>query len=151
MRIRKILVPYDFSLHSKYALDWAIELAEKWQARVVLVQIVHILPRVVDIHTDVYARVEQNQLAAAQKSLEAVCAEKTEGSPIILDCHVRRGVPFQAVCDEAEAQKADLIVMGSHGRTGLSHVFIGSVAERVIRHAPCPVLVTKFLDQPDPS
>ena len=43
-----------------------------------------------------------------------------------------------------QRNKADLIVMGSHGRTGLSHVFIGSVAERVIRHAPCPVLVTKL-------
>ena len=51
---------------------------------------------------------------------------------------------FRAICDEAATQQAGLIVTGSHGRTGLAHVFIGSVAERVIRHVPCPVLVTKL-------
>ena len=49
--------------------------------------------------------------------------------------------PFHDICKIAEQAKSDLIVMGSHGRTGLSHVFLGSVAERVVRHAPCPVLV----------
>lgn len=144
MSIQKILVPYDFSQHSEHALDWAIGLAEKWQARLALIHVIHILPPVVDIAGDVYEHVEQAQLAAAQKHLEAVGTKKTHGTPVILGSHVRRGVPFQAICDEAAAHKADLIVMGSHGRTGLSHVFIGSVAERVIRHAPCPVLVTKL-------
>ena len=144
MLISKILVPYDFSLHSEYALDWAIGLAEKWQARLELLHVIHILPPVVDIAGDVYEHVEQAQLATAQKHLEAVGTKKTHGTPVILGSYVRRGVPFQAICDEAATQQADLIVMGSHGRTGLSHVFIGSVAERVIRHAPCPVLVTKL-------
>ena len=144
MQIRKILVPYDFSQHSEHALDWAIELAEKWQARLELMHVVHILPHAVALSRDVYARVEQNQLATAQESLEAIRAKKTEGTTALLDCQVRRGMPSQAICDEAKAQKTDLIVMGSHGRTGLSHVFIGSVAERVLRHAPCPVLVTKL-------
>lgn len=104
------------------------------------------LPSVVDIAGGVYEHVEQAQLAAAQKHLEAVGTKKTHGTSVILGSHVRRGVPFQATCDEAATQQADLIVMGSHGRTGLSHVFIGSVAEQVIRHAPCPVLVTKLLE-----
>lgn len=143
MPIRKILVPYDFSPHSEYALDWAIGLAEKWQARLELIHVIHILPPVVDIAGDVYADVEQAQLATAHKHLKTVLSTKAEGSSVLLGSHVRRGVPFQAICDEAGTQQADLIVMGSHGRTGLSHVFIGSVAERVIRHAPCPVLVTK--------
>lgn len=146
MQIKKILVPHDFSSHSKKALDWALELAEKWQAEVELLHVIHILPPVVDVPNDMYADVERDQLAAAQKDLEAIHLEKTNGSQVTINIHVQRGVPFQAICEHAEAQQVDLIVMGSHGRTGLSHVFIGSVAERVIRHAPCPVLITKHSD-----
>ena len=146
MQIRKILVPYDFSQHSEHALDWAIELAEKWQARLELMHVVHILPHAVALSDNVYARVEQQQLASAQESLEAIRAKKTEGTTVRLDCRVRRGMPSQGICDEATAQKADLIVMSSHGRTGLSHVLVGSVAEWVTRYAPCPVLVTKLSD-----
>ena len=146
MNIQRILVPHDFSKHSEHALDWALELADKWQATVELMHVIHMLPPVVDIPNDLYADVERDQHAAAQKRLEALRTEKTNGSQATIEIHVQRGVPFQAICDEAETQQADLIVMGSHGRTGLSHVFIGSVAERVIRHAPCPVLVTKHSD-----
>lgn len=145
MQLKKILVPYDFSDHSKEALDWALELAEKWQARVELMHVVHILPPVVDIPNDMYADVERGQIAAAQQRLEGIRTEKTHASRVTIAIHVQRGVPFQAICEYAETHQADLIVMGSHGRTGLSHVFIGSVAERVIRHARCPVLVTKHL------
>ena len=146
MQIRKILVPYDFSQHSEHALDWAIALAEKWQARLELVHAVHPLPQTAAFSQDVYARSEQKQLATAQESLEAIRVKKTEGTAVLLDCHVHRGMPSQAICDEAKAQKTDLIVMGSHGRTGLSHVLIGSIAEWVTRYAPCPVLVTKLSD-----
>ena len=146
MQIRKILVPYDFSQHSEHALDWALELAEKWQARLELMHVIHPLPQTVAFSQDVYARAEQNQLATAQEDLEAIRAKKMEGATVLLDCQVCRGMPSQAICDEAKAQKADLIVMGSHGRTGLSHVLIGSVAEWVMRYAPCPVLVTKLSD-----
>ncbi len=144
MSIQKILVPYNFSQHSEHALEWAIELAERYQARLELLHVIHILPPVVDIAGDVYEQAEQAQLATAQKHLETVGTKKTHGTPVMLGSHVRRGVPFQTICDEAATRKAGLIVMGSHGRTGLSHVFIGSVAERVLRHAPCPVLVTKL-------
>ena len=146
MQIRKILVPHDFSTHSEHALDWALGLADKWQATVVLLHAVHILPPVVDIPSAMYVDVEQDQLAAAQRNLEEIRTKKTHGSQTLIDIDVQRGVPFQVICDEAEKQHTDLIVMGSHGRTGLAHVFIGSVAERVMRHSPCPVLVTKLSD-----
>lgn len=146
MNIQKILVPHDFSEHSRHALDWALALAEKWQASVELMHVVHILPPVVDIPNDMYADVERDQLATAQQHLEAIHTNKTSDSSVTIGIHVQRGVPFQAICEYAEKQHADLIVMGSHGRTGLSHVFLGSVAERVMRHAPCPVLITKHSD-----
>lgn len=139
-------MPHDFSKHSEHALDWALEIADKWHATVELLHVVHILPPVVDIPNDMYADVERDQLALAHKNLEAIRTEKTKVPPATIEIQVQRGVPFQAICDEAETRPADLIVMGSHGRTGLSHVFIGSVAERVMRHAPCPVLVTKHSD-----
>jgi universal stress protein A len=60
------------------------------------------------------------------------------------------GDAFWEICQAAEREHADLIVMGSHGRTGLAHVLIGSVAERVVRHAPCPVLVAR-LPRPAPT
>jgi universal stress protein A len=53
------------------------------------------------------------------------------------------GAPATAICETAEKIGADLIVMGTHGRTGIAHVFLGSVAERTIRHAPCPVLTVR--------
>jgi nucleotide-binding universal stress UspA family protein len=59
------------------------------------------------------------------------------------DSVIVEGVPFQAIIDTARDSGADLIVMGTHGRTGLTHVLMGSVAEKVVRLAPCPVLVTR--------
>jgi universal stress protein A len=58
-----------------------------------------------------------------------------------IDTKVIIGEPFGDICHVTEEEKVDLLVMGSHGRTGMSHVLLGSVAERVVRHAPCPVLV----------
>jgi universal stress protein A len=59
------------------------------------------------------------------------------------DSAIVEGAPFQMIIDTAKDNEADLIVMGTHGRTGLTHVLMGSVAERVVRMAPCPVLVTR--------
>jgi nucleotide-binding universal stress UspA family protein len=56
---------------------------------------------------------------------------------------VTRGQPFHEICEVAKGRQVDVIVMGTHGRSGLSHVLLGSVAERVVRHAPCPVLMVR--------
>lgn len=66
---------------------------------------------------------------------------KTGNRTVQIDAKVLIGEPFNDICRTAEDEKADLIIMGSHGRTGLRHVLLGSVAERVVRHAPCPVLI----------
>ena len=62
---------------------------------------------------------------------------------LIGECVVLYGVPFQEIVDTAKARQVDLIIMGTHGRTGLLHVLLGSVAEKVVRLAPCSVLVVR--------
>ena len=71
----------------------------------------------------------------------AALAGRAEKPGVAITTTVVIGSPFHDICKIAEQSKSDLIVVGSHGRTGLSHVLLGSVAERVVRHAPCPVLV----------
>jgi nucleotide-binding universal stress UspA family protein len=74
--------------------------------------------------------------------LAGLCsAAPTKNRPVQTDARIIIGEPFSDICQVAAQENSDLIVMGSHGRTGLSHVLLGSVAERVIRLAPCPVLV----------
>ena len=68
------------------------------------------------------------------------------GEQVPVKVMLRRGVPFVEIIDSARKCKADLIVMGTHGRTGLRQMLIGSVAEKVMRHAPCPVMTVKHRD-----
>jgi nucleotide-binding universal stress UspA family protein len=140
MQIRKILVPFDFSEHSEKALRWAIDMAEKWQASVLLFHVVPTPtypPMVTGGFFDISQFETSLQEDAERRIREVVAKEKRGG----IESKVVVGVPFPDICRTAEQEKVDLIIMGSHGRTGLAHVLIGSVAERVVRHAPCPVLV----------
>jgi nucleotide-binding universal stress UspA family protein len=79
---------------------------------------------------------------AAQRKLEQAL-NRVQEVGLQGDSAIVYGVPFQGIIDTARDQHADLIVMGTHGRTGLRHVLVGSVAEKVVRLAPCPVLVTR--------
>ena len=77
---------------------------------------------------------------------EAGLADKVRGDGLTVHSRVIEGIPYKAIIDFAAEWKADLIVMGTHGRTGLSHALTGSVAERVVRTAHCPVLITRGHD-----
>ncbi len=139
MQIHKILVPFDFSEHSEKALHWATGIAEKWQAQVLLFHVVS--AATYPMMTEAYyntAQVEARREEDAKQQLKEMAAkEKT----VNIETKVKVGEPFWDICRAAEEEKMDLIVMGSHGRTGLAHVLLGSVAERVVRHASCPVMV----------
>lgn len=145
MELRTILVPCDFSESATHALAWAVALAERWGAKVVLVHVVPFFHHVsmiervlIDIPVLDAARVQDAQ----QRLQELVAAQ--QGTPTVtIEPRVLRGDPFLVICETAEREPADLIVMGSHGRSGLAHVLLGSVAERAVRHASCPVLVTR--------
>ena len=138
MQCRHILVPLDFSTDSERALDYARELASIFQARLTLLHVMHI-PVMVEV--DLHAYLPQIEDAARQQ-IEA-CQQRVQAAGLISDRVLVRGVPFQEIIETARDRQVDLIVMGTHGRTGLPYAFLGSVAEKVVRLAPCPVLVTR--------
>jgi nucleotide-binding universal stress UspA family protein len=139
MKIQKILVPFDFSEHSEKAFRWASALAEKWEARVHLFHVVQppTYPPMMAGLMDP-TQFEAGLRDDAARRLRDIAARERK---VRIETEVRLGEPFHDICKAAKEGGFDLVVMGSHGRTGLAHVLLGSVAERVVRHSPCPVLV----------
>ena len=149
MEIKTILVPTDFSEYAAHAYQWALGLADRSKAKVLLFYATPSLPYLAFPESAYYtdlAKLEQDMMAEAEKQL-AEFAGKKGGSAVPVETRVGVGEAVWEICKIAEDVHVDLIVMGSHGRTGLSHVFLGSVAERVVRHAPCPVLVARLPKQ----
>ena len=142
---QKILVPVDFSRHSRETLDFALSLRELFPATYLLL---HVLP---DGDLDAYASLGlespegvRRRMEDASALLEGEAERCRQASPCItVDTRVTAGVPFKEICRMADAEGCRLIVIGTHGRTGLSHLLIGSTAERVVQHATCPVLSIK--------
>ena len=137
------LVPIDFSAYSLHALEYAVELAGKLYARLTLLHVIQSLPvGGADMGVTLpYAYIE-NLEAELRRSLESY-RERITAKGLLSDSIIVHGVPFQEIIETARARQVDLIIMGTHGRTGIRHVLLGSVAEKVVRLAPCPVLVTR--------
>jgi nucleotide-binding universal stress UspA family protein len=148
MTTQRFLVPTDFSEYANQALDYAIALASKLGARLSLLHVIQPLPMAgVDMGVTLpYAYLEEAE-AEITRSLEA-CLEHVTAAGLEGEMAVMHGVPFQEIVNTATQQHADLIIMGTHGRTGLAHIFLGSVAEKVVRLASCPVLIVR---QPPPE
>jgi universal stress protein A len=147
MKIKRILCPTDFSAIAEKAVEYAVFLASSHNAELQLLHVVDhlhgfdnylILSMTPD---EVSERMEKH----ANKTLSEVVNQIKETMKI--EKAVRHGKTSVQIVEMAKEMKADLIVIGTHGRTGLSHVIIGSVAEAVIRHAYCPVLVVRDIDQ----
>ena len=146
IELKKILCPTDFSENSEHALQFALALATLSQANLQLFHVVEPItyPQSTELFEPVLDEVElmMKMEAAFQKQLEdQVAALKEEYSEIT--AKQVTGTTFLEIIKVARDEGADMIVMGTHGRTGLAHVLIGSVAERVVREAPCPVLTVK--------
>lgn len=143
MKIRSILVPIDFSAHSARALDDALDLAKQFGATIHVMHAYHLpaligMPDEIVIPADFWTGVRD---AAARKLEKAV--ERVRGAGVKCESHLLESAPSQAIVELATKLGADLIVIGTRGLTGLKHVLLGSVAERVLRTAPCPVLAVK--------
>lgn len=137
-QLKKILAPIDFSDCSQHAFDYAAQIARDFKAEFRLVHVInpHAYP-----FGDKYAALDATQLLrevadAAQKQMRSMAAK----SNVRYSTQVIHGSPALQICNAAN-EDVDLIVISTHGRTGLRHLLIGSVAERVVRLAHCPVVV----------
>jgi len=139
VQLRTILVPTDFSPHADLALEAARELAARSGARLELVHAFHVPPEATPYLTDVSL---QRMEAAARVELETRRAQVRAAG---LTCDVRwvPAPPASAIAEAAAKASADIIAIGSHGHTGVRYALLGSVAARVARAAPCPVLTVK--------
>lgn len=140
--IKKILVPIDFSDCSKKALQYALPLAKEHQATITLLYIVPPAYRGDEYSTFNYAQLEASMREGGEKDLAKLAADEVPGG-LPTDRIVAVGSPAREIIETAKALPADLIVIATHGRTGLKHAFLGSVAEHVVRRAPCPVFVVR--------
>ena len=132
---KHILVPLDFSECSRSLLRYAVNFARQWSAKLTLVHVTEPTPYERGI-----PEFRREIRAEAQAKLKAlVRAEVPDG--IACDAVARTGRPLSEIVSVAATNGVDLILIGTHGRTCLKHFLLGSVAERVVRHASCPVLV----------
>lgn len=137
MEIRNIVLPVDFSEHSKRAMDFAILLAKKSGATIHLVHGMH-LPPDVRLTGNWWATLRARAISGIDSMIDEI-----ERAGIKSEIHLEDEHPVAAILKLAEQLDADLITMGTRGLTGAKHVLLGSVAERTIRLAGCPVLSVK--------
>ncbi len=144
--IQRILVPLDFSDHAAPVLEWVTHLAKQHSARVILLHAYH-LPVEFQQLEGAYLPPDfwSNVKVEAEQSLSRY-AEELERRGIQVESVVREGYPATVIVDEAASQPADLIVIGTHGLSGLKHLLLGSIAERVVKKSRCPVLTVKIPD-----
>jgi nucleotide-binding universal stress UspA family protein len=144
LSIRRILFPTDFSEPAEYAWSYALTFAQEFGAEVHLLHVVAPPPRLTEAYAVNYdpVRMVESQTAEATGSMDRqVEAAKSRG--LVFRREIREGLDYREIIDYAAKHDIDLIVMATHGRTGLAHVLLGSVAEKVVRKAPCPVLTVK--------
>ena len=143
MDIRHILAPTDFSDSSKKALSDAFELARTFGATLSLLHVLEPSPYLGEF---TLPNMGEELLGDLERQASAALAQvlpEAQQAKIEVTRAVAIGSPSQKIVETAEAEHVDLILMATHGRTGLSHLLIGSVAERVVRTAPCPVLTIR--------
>jgi nucleotide-binding universal stress UspA family protein len=145
IKLKKILYPTDFSESSLEALKYAVSFAREYKARLVLMHVVN---------EQMFSEgLSLPRLAAPEALGEELAAEAERQMRVLIPADVRagldleqvilHGMPFLEIIRYAKANEIDLIVIGTHGRSGMEHIIFGSTAEKVVRKAPCPVLSVK--------
>ena len=142
-KLKKILVPIDFSNSSKDALPRATLLAAHFGAEVVLLHVVEKFPIDYLLGRELMNQTLVPLMKQAETDLEQMAGSLRKSTGLDVSAVVSDGKPFEVICQTAKPLGADLIVLTTHGYTGLKHVWLGSTTERVVRHAPCPVLVVR--------
>src|ERR1043165_8168328 len=139
--IREILVPIDFSEPSKKALKYAVALATQFGDQLSLLHVIE--PTAQGFPYPALALENDQVKATMKRRLEGLGKYETTNPRLIQKAAVTHGRAFQEVVRAARGLQVDLIIMATHGYTGIKHVLLGSTTERVVRYAPCPVLVVR--------
>jgi universal stress protein A len=140
--VRKILIPTDFSDDASNAMDYGFQLAKRLGANVLLLHVVPLGAYVTAASSAPLPAEAIEALAVTARTNLAEQSKKLSKSfGVASEALVVDGPPPATIAELAKAQSADLVVMGTRGKTGLKHVLLGSVAEHVVRHSPVPVLV----------
>ena len=144
---KKILVPTDFSKYSDAALKKAIDMAGRHDAKIYLLHVIDkgLQDCAIDYCLDfkVIEAIKKNSLIEAKTKLKKEVDEIARKKKVKITFDIKRGFPAESILSEQKAKKIDLIVIASHGRTGLLKQMIGSVADKVVKGASCPVMVIK--------
>ena len=140
---KKILYPVDFSEHTEGIVEYGVAIARKFDAEF---HLLHVIPNL-NYFTPYESFLTPENMVAIERSIESEVERDLNkiieniGIPVIKV--VKTGVIFMEIIDYIKTEKIDLVVMGTHGRSGIEHILIGSVAEKIVRKAPCPVLTIK--------
>jgi len=141
--IESVLVPLDFSGQSKKALAYAVPFAEQFGAKLTLLHVVEPVATPDFAATFPLALENDKVMAGCKGKLEHLIKEQAIDPKLVEKALVRDGRSFHEITEAARTLKVDLIIISTHGHRGLKHVLLGSTTERVVRHAPCPVLVVR--------
>ncbi len=142
--LHRILVPIDFSEHSRNALKYAIPFAEFFRASIDLIYVVEptIYPADFSFGQIGFPNVEEELRTRGGQELDTLLQDEIAGR-VPARRVVRTGKPFYEINQYALEERIDLIIIATHGHTGVEHMLFGSTAEKVVRKAPCPVLVVR--------
>jgi universal stress protein A len=146
MEIRRILVPVDFSAQADAAYAYALDLARKLDAKITLL---HVFQVPAFAFPDASVPLPAQTLIEVQNACRAQLGkleQRAQEAGVPVASILLEGAPFVEIVRAARSQNADLVVMSTHGRTGLRHALMGSTAEKVVRKAPCAVLVVRPAD-----
>ncbi len=145
IQIRKILAPTDFSEHSCYALHYARTFADRWAAELHLINVIEpaVFPTEAGLTPMGLINLDSELTTAAENAMEEMLKrEELQGAPQVVTA-VAHGRASSTIIEYSQRVHIDLIVIATHGRTGLEHLIFGSTAERVVRESPCPVLTVR--------
>ncbi|MGD0275659.1 MAG: universal stress protein [Syntrophales bacterium] len=144
---KKILVPTDFSKHSDKALKEAVDIAKKYGSKIYLLHVIdeHIQQCAVDycIGEEIVRKLQRDSLKASKEKLNRDINTMVDTKKLDIEIDVKEGVPAELILSEQKKKGIDLIVIASHGKTGILKNLIGGVTDKVVRGAKCPVIVVK--------
>jgi nucleotide-binding universal stress UspA family protein len=147
-QIKRIVVPIDFSEYSKEAFRYAVDFAKTFGAELLLVYVVEpvVYPSDFSFGQVALPSMDLELRERSQEQLQFLI-QKEVPDGIAARCIVRSGKPFNEIIQSAKEESADLIIIATHGHSGIEHVLFGSTAEKVVRKAPCPVLSIRSADR----